>query len=114
MLEEFDDLISRLCANSPITQEEHRDRLFFTDDGLIFDSLWERNGYFTLVVQNAHHSVAATCGRATQPSLSISWIVVLGSYIRSPQLMESDSTTVAARHSRERLVTHTCTGHDSN
>ena len=28
MLEEFDDLISRLCANSPITQEEHRDRLF--------------------------------------------------------------------------------------
>lgn len=46
MLEEFDDLISRLCANSPITQEEHRDRLFFTDDGLIFDSLWESNGYF--------------------------------------------------------------------
>ena len=36
MLEEFDDLISRLCANSPITQEEHRDRLFFTDDGLIW------------------------------------------------------------------------------
>ena len=40
MLEEFDDLISTLCANSPITQEEHRDRLFFTNDGLIFDSFW--------------------------------------------------------------------------
>ena len=46
MLKGFDDLISTLCANSPITQEQHRDRLFFTDDGLIFDSLWESNGCF--------------------------------------------------------------------
>ena len=46
MLEEFDNLIATLCANSPITQEEHRDRLVFTVDGLIFDSLWESNGYF--------------------------------------------------------------------
>ena len=46
MLEEFDDLIATLCANSSITQEEQRNRLFFTDDGLIFDSFWESNDYF--------------------------------------------------------------------
>ena len=77
MLEEFDDLISALCANSSITQEEQRNRLFFTDDGLIFDSLWECNGYFKFGRSNARHSVAATCGRATQPSLSISWLSFL-------------------------------------
>lgn len=30
MLEEFDDLISTLCANSPIVREERDGRLFFT------------------------------------------------------------------------------------
>ena len=46
MLEEFDDLISTLCANSPIMRKERDGRLFFTNDGLIFDSFWESNDYF--------------------------------------------------------------------
>ena len=114
MLEEFNDLISTLCANSPITQEEHRDRLFFTNDGLIFDSFWESNDYFKfgrserpvvrwrLLVdaQPNHRTVSAGCRSRKLHS--------------SPQLMGSNSTTIAARHSRKRLVTHTCTRHDSN
>ena len=77
MLEEFDDLISRLCANSPITQEEHRDRLFSPMTALSLTRCGNGTAILRLVVQNAHHSVAATCGRATQPSLSISWLSFL-------------------------------------
>lgn len=40
MLEEFDDLISMLCANSSIVRKEQDGRLFFTVDGILFDSFW--------------------------------------------------------------------------
>jgi hypothetical protein len=38
MLEEFDDLISTLCANSSVVHKERDGRLFFTVDGILFDS----------------------------------------------------------------------------
>ena len=82
MLEEFDDLISRLCANSPITQEEHRDRLFFTDDGLIFDSLWESNGYFKFD-RSERPSFGGGYLWTRNPTIAqYQLVVVLGSYIR--------------------------------
>ena len=46
MLEELNDLISTLCTDSSIVREMRENRLFFTDDGLIFDSFWESNDYF--------------------------------------------------------------------
>ena len=82
MLKEFDDLISTLCANSSIMHEERDGRLFFTNDGLIFDSFWELNDYFKF-------------GRSERPSFGGGYlwtrnptiaqyqlVVVLGSSIR--------------------------------
>jgi len=82
MLKEFDDLISTLCANSSIMRKERDGRLFFTNDGLIFDSFWELNDYFKF-------------GRSERPSFGgghlwtrnptiaqYQLVVVLGSYIR--------------------------------
>ena len=82
MLEEFDDLISTICANSSIMHEERDGRLFFTNDGLIFDSFWELNDYFKF-------------GRSERPSFGGGYlwtrnptiaqyqlVVVLGSSIR--------------------------------
>ena len=82
MLKEFDNLISTLCANSSIMHEERDGRLFFTNDGLIFDSFWELNDYFKF-------------GRSERPSFGgghlwtrnptiaqYQLVVVLGSYIR--------------------------------
>ena len=82
MLEELDDLISRLCANSPITQEEHRDRLFFTDDGLIFDSLWESNDYFKFA-RSERPSFGGGHLWTRNPTIAqYQLVVVLGSCIR--------------------------------
>ena len=82
MLDEFHDPIATLCANSSIVREVRENRLFFTDDGLIFDSFWESNDYFKF-------------GRSERPSFGGGYlwtrnptiaqyqlVVVLGSSIR--------------------------------
>ena len=82
MLDEFHDPIATLCANSSIMHEVRENRLFFTDDGLIFDSFWESNDYFKF-------------GRSERPSFGGGYlwtrnptiaqyqlIIVLGSSIR--------------------------------
>ena len=72
MLEEFDDLIATLCANSSIVREERDGRLFFTIDGILFDSFW----YST---DNRWSRGRQSIERAADlDSLQASWTVVPG------------------------------------
>ena len=89
MLEEFDDLISALCANSSITQEEQRNRLFFTDDGLIFDSFWESNDYFKFA-RSERPSFGGGYLWTRNPTIAkYQLVVVLGSSVRRLNSWES-------------------------
>ncbi|MFC2556669.1 MAG: hypothetical protein ACFNXV_02060 [Pauljensenia sp.] len=82
MLEEFNDLISTLCANSPITQEEHRDRLFFTNDGLIFDSFWESNDNYRFGTSERPSRVGATLRTPSSTVARYELVRLLGGYNR--------------------------------
>ena len=82
MLEEFDDLISKLCTNSSIMHEVRENRLFFTDDGLIFHSFWESNDYFKFArSERPSFGGGYLCTR--NPTIAqYQLVIVLGSSIR--------------------------------
>ena len=82
MLEEFNDLISTLCANSPITQEEHRDRLLFTNDGLIFDSFWEASSNYRCGTSERPSRVGATLRTPSSTVARYELVRLLGGYNR--------------------------------
>ena len=60
MLEEFDDLISMLCANSSIVRKEQDGRLFFTIDGILFDSFWYSTDNYRFGTSERPSRVGAT------------------------------------------------------
>ena len=63
MLEEFDDLISTLCANSSIVRKERDGRLFFTVDGILFDSFWYSTDNYRFGMSERPSRVGATVAR---------------------------------------------------
>jgi len=60
VLEEFDDLISMLCANSSIMRKERDSRLFFTVDGILFDSFWYSTDNYRFGTSERPSRVGAT------------------------------------------------------
>jgi len=60
MLKEFDDLIATLCANSSIMRKEQDGRLFFTIDGILFDSFWYSTDNYRFGTSERPSRVGAT------------------------------------------------------
>lgn len=82
MLEEFNDLISTLCTDSSIVREVRENRLFFTDDGLIFHSFWESNDYFRFA-RSERPSFGGGYLWTRNPTIAkYQLVIVLGSSIR--------------------------------
>ena len=101
MLEEFDDLISKLCTNSSIMHEVRENRLSFTDDGLIFHSFWESNDYFKFT-RSERPSFGGGYLWTRNPTIAqYQLVIVLGSSIRrlnswDPIALQSQPDTLEA------------------
>ena len=82
MLEEFNDLISRLCANSPIVREERDGRLFFTIDGILFESFWYSTDNYRFGTSERPSCVGATLRTPSTTVARYELVRLLGGYNR--------------------------------
>ena len=82
MLEEFDDLISTLCANSSIVREERDGRLFFTVDGILFDSFWYSTDNYRFGRSERPSRVGATLRTPSATVARYELVRLLGGYNR--------------------------------
>lgn len=82
MLEEFDDLISTLCANSPIVREERDGRLLFTVDGSLFDSFWYSTDNYRFGTSERPSRVGATLRTPSSTVARYELVRLLGGYNR--------------------------------
>jgi hypothetical protein len=82
MLEEFDDLISTLCANSSIVREERDGRLFFTVDGILFDSFWYSTDNYRFGTSERPSRVGATLRTPSSTVARYELVRLLGGYNR--------------------------------
>ncbi len=82
MLEEFDDLISRLCANSPIVRKEQDGRLFFTVDGILFESFWYSTDNYRFGTSERPSRVGATLRTPSTTVARYELVRLLGGYNR--------------------------------
>ena len=82
MLEEFDDLISTLCANSSIVREERDGRLFFTVDGFLFDSFWYSTDNYRFGTSERPSRVGATLRTPSSTVARYELVRLLGGYNR--------------------------------
>lgn len=82
MLEEFDDLISMLCANSSIMRKERDGRLFFTVDGILFDSFWYSTDNYRFGTSERPSRVGATLRTPSSTVARYELVRLLGGYNR--------------------------------
>ena len=82
MLEEFDDLISTLCANSSIMRKERDGRLFFTVDGILFDSFWYSTDNYRFGTSERPSRVGATLRTPSSTVARYELVRLLGGYNR--------------------------------
>lgn len=82
MLEEFDDLISMLCANSSIMRKERDSRLFFTVDGILFDSFWYSTDNYRFGTSERPSRVGATLRTPSSTVARYELVRLLGGYNR--------------------------------
>ncbi len=82
MLEEFDDLISMLCANSSIVRKEQDGRLFFTIDGILFDSFWYSTDNYRFGTSERPSRVGATLRTPSSTVARYELVRLLGAYNR--------------------------------
>ena len=82
MLEEFDDLISMLCANSSIVRKEQDGRLFFTIDGILFDSFWYSTDNYRFGTSERPSRVGATLRTPSSTVARYELVRLLGGYNR--------------------------------
>ena len=82
MLKEFDDLISTLCANSPIVREVRENRLFFTVDGFLFDSFWYSTDNYRFGTSERPSRVGATLRTPSSTVARYELVRLLGGYNR--------------------------------
>ena len=85
MLEEFDDLIATLCANSSIVREERDGRLFFTIDGILFDSFWYSTDNYRFGTSERPSRVGATLRTPSSTVARYELLRLLGGYNRWSQ-----------------------------
>lgn len=82
MLEEFDDLIATLCANSSIVRKERDGRLFFTIDGILFDSFWYSTDNYRFGTSERPSRVGATLRTPSSTVARYELLRLLGGYNR--------------------------------
>ena len=85
MLEEFDDLIATLCANSSIVRKERDGRLFFTIDGILFDSFWYSTDNYRFGTSERPSRVGATLRTPSSTVARYELVRLLGGYNRRSQ-----------------------------
>ncbi len=85
MLEEFDDLIAILCANSSIVRNEQDSRLFFTIDGILFDSFWYSTDNYRFGTSERPSRVGATLRTPSVTVARYELLRLLGDYNRWSQ-----------------------------
>ena len=82
MLEQFDDLISTLCANSSVVRKERDGRLFFTVDGILFDSFWYSTDNYHFGTSERPSRVGATLRTPSSTVARYELVRLLGGYNR--------------------------------
>ena len=82
MLKEFDDLISTLCANSSVVRKERDGRLFFTVDGILFDSFWYSTDNYRFGTSERPSRVGATLRTPSSTVARYELVRLLGGYNR--------------------------------
>ena len=82
MLKEFDDLISTLCANSSVVRKERDGRLFFTVDGILFDSFWYSTDNYRFGTSERPSHVGATLRTPSSTVARYELVRLLGGYNR--------------------------------
>lgn len=82
MLEQFDDLISTLCANSSVVRKERDGRLFFTVDGILFDSFWYSTDNYRFGTSERPSRVGATLRTPSATVARYELLRLLGGYNR--------------------------------
>ena len=82
MLEEFDDLISTLCTDSSIMRKERDGRLFFTADGILFDSFWYSTDNYRFGTSERPSRVGATLRTPSSTVARYELVRLLGGYNR--------------------------------
>ena len=82
MLKEFDDLISTLCANSSVVRKERDGRLFFTVDGILFDSFWYSTDNYRFGTSERPSRVGATLRTPSSTVARYVLVRLLGGYNR--------------------------------
>lgn len=82
MLEQFNDLISMLCKNSSIMHEVHENRLFFTIDGILFDSFWYSTDNYRFGTSERPSRVGATLRTPSSTVARYELVRLLGGYNR--------------------------------
>ena len=82
MLEQFDDLISTLCANSSVVREVRENRMFFTVDGFLFDSFWYSTDNYRFGASERPSRVGATLRTPSATVARYELVRLLGGYNR--------------------------------
>ena len=82
MLEQFNDRISMLCANSSTIHEVRESRHFFSIDGIFFDSFWYSSDNYRFGTSERPSYIGATLRTPSATVAKYELLRLLGDYYR--------------------------------